>query len=231
LFVDRRGGFMVRSLPLLILAAVSMTACASKPVRTSRVLSEPGAATIPACATERPTRPDEAVEKQLYGSVLVGYVIEMDGRVTDVTLEDPKASTILFGAVREWLYDCRATGRVPARRRIVELFTFSPWDTPPPNEPIVALEGETGITPPKKDERCQPDRPPPALLVRGTMTIEYEVHSNGQVGEVSLEKSEVPPALIRTVRSWLRSCPFEPAKRAGKPLAVKLRQTVAFDVN
>lgn len=215
---------------LVIGTAVAACSSAPKPLQV-RVLAEPGRVVLPACRTSRPERPTDKSGERLYGAVLVGYTIQTDGRVTQASLEDAKASPVLFEAVKEWLDDCLVSGGVTKPKQIVELFTFPPWDNPPPVEPVLDAEGLSDVTRPVKHSGCSPDRPPPALRVRGTMIVRFKVHSNGQVGDVSLEHADVPAGLLPIVRSWLQSCPYDPARRDGKPVAVHLRETITFEVN
>jgi hypothetical protein len=176
---------------------------------------------LPACRTPVPLLPDEAAQQGVYGVVLAAYSVEANGRVADIELEDPRASPLLYEAVKSWLQRCRASE--PAMpRRIVELFSF-----PPPasaaasDEPVVALEDSSArVSRPARSSKCTPDRPPPLLPAAGKMTVEYVVHSNGRVGDVLRRGGDAPPALLRGIRIWLQSCEYSPAMRDGKPVAV-----------
>jgi Gram-negative bacterial TonB protein C-terminal len=80
---------------------------------------------VASCAADHPPIPQAAFG----GTVLVQYVVEPDGRATDIELKAP-GPVVYFRAVREWLSECRfdpATeeGRAVAVR-IVQPFVFQP---------------------------------------------------------------------------------------------------------
>jgi hypothetical protein len=80
---------------------------------------------VASCAADHPPIPQAAFG----GTVLVQYVVEPDGRATDIELKAP-GPVVYFRAVREWLSECRfdpATeqGRAVAVR-IVQPFVFEP---------------------------------------------------------------------------------------------------------
>src|SRR5207253_6707073 len=75
---------------------------------------------VRACDRPRPQMPQEARENLFGGIVLVQYVIETDGSITDIELKAP-GPVVFFRAVREWLAGCQfepatAAGRAVAVR-------------------------------------------------------------------------------------------------------------------
>ena len=82
---------------------------------------------VTACAGPRPMMPQEARERAFGGTVIVQYVVETDGRVSDIELKAP-GPVVFFRAVREWLSGCRFEPATDAGRavavRIVQPFIF-----------------------------------------------------------------------------------------------------------
>jgi hypothetical protein len=58
--------------------------------------------------------------------------------------------------------------------------------------------------------------------------VEYVVHSNGRVGDVTLKGGDAPRALFKTIKVWLQSCPYTPAMREGRPVAVSMVESFSF---
>lgn len=214
------------SAPIAFSLLLILAACAA-PVRQRRAVESVASIDLPACPSPVPPVPEEVANEGRYGVVLVGYTIETDGRVDEIELDDPNASPLLFDAARRWLEQCRATNQGRTRpMRMSELLSFPPSGVAPPDEVPLALT--EGIPRPQRGPNCTPDRPPAAVTGGGTMTVEYVVHGNGRVGEVALKSSDAPRALFKTVRVWLQSCPYAPAMRDGRPVAVTLSETFTF---
>ncbi len=214
------------SAPIALSLVLILAACAS-PVRQRRAVESVASIDLPACPSPVPPVPEEVANEGRHGVVLVGYTIETDGRVDEIELDDPNASPLLFDAARRWLEQCRATNQRRTRpMRMSELLSFPPSGVAPPDEVPLALT--EGIPRPQRGPNCTPDRPPAAVTGGGTMTVEYVVHGNGRVGEVALKSSDAPRALFKTVRVWLQSCPYAPAMRDGRPVAVTLSETFTF---
>jgi len=160
--------------------------------------------------------------------VLVGYTVEVDGRVDEIEQDDPRASSLLFSAAKDWLEQCRSPQQRVRPIRISELLSFPPPDVPPVSETPVLLDERSGMSRPQRGPHCTPDKPPAAVPGTGTLSVEYVVQSNGRVGETVLKGGEAPKALFKTVRVWLKSCPYTPAMRDGKPVAVSLTESFTF---
>ena len=82
---------------------------------------------VTACAGPHPRMPQEAREKALGGTVVVQYVVETDGSISDIELKAP-GPVVFYRAVREWLSGCRFEPATDAGRivavRIVQPFIF-----------------------------------------------------------------------------------------------------------
>jgi len=204
-----------------------LAACAHE--RPPRRIVESHQVPLPACPSALPPLPEQAAREGLYGVVLASYSIAPDGRVEDIELEDPRASPVLFEAVRSWLQRCRAPEPATSRR-IVELFSFPPPQvTASTDEAPVPLEDSSArATRPVRSDKCSPDRPPPLIPTKGKMKVEYVVHSNGRVGDVLRRGGDAPAALLRGIRIWLQSCDYAPGMRDGKPVAMSVVEEFAF---
>ncbi|MFL5290276.1 MAG: energy transducer TonB [Myxococcales bacterium] len=82
---------------------------------------------VSSCATGHPVMPQEAREALEGGVVLVQYVVEADGRASDIELKAP-GPVHFYRAVRNWLAGCRFEPATDAGRavavRIVQPFVF-----------------------------------------------------------------------------------------------------------
>jgi outer membrane biosynthesis protein TonB len=222
---DSENSGLISAIGLLLLALLA--GCA-KSTHVRHATEARGAVALPACPTAVPPVPDEATRDGRYGVVLVGYTIETDGRVDDIELEDPRASPLLFSAAQRWLEQCRAGASRARPERISELLSFPPPEAPPVQETPIKLEEGLGISRPQRGPNCSPDSPPAAVSGRGTLAVEYVVHTNGRVGEVSLKGGDAPRALFKTVTAWLHSCPYTPATRDGGPVPVTVVESFSF---
>ncbi len=230
--LQRRVVGQARYCSLIALASIYLAAvasCAHRPPRVRRAAEDSESVELPACPTPVPPVPEEVSNDGRYGVVLVGYTIEPDGRVDEIELDDPRASPLLFAAAKDWLEQCRSSrqGRVRPTR-ISELLSFPPPDVSAVGETPVPLDVGSGMSLPQRGPNCTPDRPPAAVPGKGTLTVEYVVQSNGRVGETLLKGGNAPKALFKTVRAWLQSCPYAPAMRDGKPVAVSLSESFTF---
>ncbi len=121
----------------------------------------------------------------------------------------------LDGVVRAGRFDIRlAHVYGPERKAAPEvLFDMSDLDRPP--QPLV---------------RLLPPYPPRAQFQRleGTVTVEFVVTAEGTTRDGVVIDAEprgiFEKAVLRAVRNWR----FAPGWRAGKPVAVRVRQTVRF---
>jgi TonB family protein len=81
---------------------------------------------------------------------------------------------------------------------------------------------------------CRPSKPimpeqARLLDITGTVLVEYTVHADGHVGEISLAKSTAHPVLAEAVRNWLDGCSFTPPSKAdGQRMTLRLAQPYIF---
>jgi hypothetical protein len=223
----QRGGISLRPSAAVFLACILLASCGQH-TRVRRVAEAGETVALPACPSPVPPLPDQAASEGRYGVVLVGYTVETDGRVDEIELEDPHASPMLFAAVQRWLEECRANQSTTRPKRMSELFSFPPPDGAPPQETPMALADQAGITRPQRGQNCTPEKPPAVVNGGGTMTVEYVVHSNGRVGDVTFKGGDAPRALFTTIKVWLQSCPYTPATREGRPVAVSMVESFSF---
>jgi len=58
--------------------------------------------------------------------------------------------------------------------------------------------------------------------------VEYQVNEDGTVSDVFLRNADAPPALFELVRDWLLACRFDPARKSGEPVPVRIIQPFIF---
>lgn len=84
-----------------------------------------------------------------------------------------------------------------------------------------------GITPPKVLHQVSPEHPSEGFRIAGTVLIGLVVSSRGEPKNVHVIKSldkGVDQNAVEAVRQWR----FEPAKKAGEPVAVRLSIEIRF---
>jgi periplasmic protein TonB len=92
-------------------------------------------------------------------------------------------------------------------------------------EPVYELD--PGITPPKVVHQVSPEHPAEGFRIAGTVLIGLVVGSGGEPRDVHVLKSldkGVDANAVDAVKQWR----FEPAKKAGEPVAVRLSIEIRF---
>lgn len=140
----------------------------------------------------------------LAGSGRCGEAVLVEQRAIDVLPDTapPLASAELRARLTQIEQKC---GRVPSR---VELTDETPVDSQP-------VRKSCGV--------------PPSLpeLPHGPLTAEYTVREDGSVTDVTMS-GKASAATLRAFRDFVRSCSYQPALRAGKPVAARLHQDLSF---
>ncbi|TMB31383.1 MAG: energy transducer TonB [Deltaproteobacteria bacterium] len=72
----------------------------------------------PLCDPPAPTMPEQARIMGITGAVVMHYVVERDGSVSQVQLRNSDAPPVLVEAVRDWLAHCRFTPAVANGRQV-----------------------------------------------------------------------------------------------------------------
>ena len=95
----------------------------------------------------------------------------------------------------------------------------------------------SGMTRPQPGGECAPGgtRPRPqmpeqarAMGIAGTVLVEYVVHADGSVGNVTLRNEGAPRLLFEATRKWLLTCTFTPSVSGGKQMPVRMIQPFIF---
>lgn len=84
-----------------------------------------------------------------------------------------------------------------------------------------------GVTPPRVTHQVQPDHPSRGFRITGTVLIGLVVGSSGEPREIKVLQSldkDVDQAAARAVSQWR----FDPAKKDGKPVAVRISVEIRF---
>ncbi len=102
---------------------------------------------------------------------------------------------------------------------------FSGEDEDPP-EKVYDLDG--GMTPPKVIKQVAPRKSTAhGVRIVGTVTVVLVVSSKGIPKDVHVSKGldkELDQSTVEAVEQWL----FDPAKKDGKPVAVRVSLDIAF---
>jgi protein TonB len=97
---------------------------------------------------------------------------------------------------------------------------------PAPAEEEVYQVG-AGVSQPRVIQQVQPEHPAKGFRISGTVLIGLVVGSNGAPRDVHVVKSlekEIDQSAVDAVQKWR----FEPAKKDGKPVAVKVSVEIRF---
>jgi protein TonB len=84
-----------------------------------------------------------------------------------------------------------------------------------------------GVTQPRVLQQVQPEHPARGFRISGTVLIGLVVGSNGEPRDVHVVKSlekDIDESAVNAVRKWR----FEPAKKEGKPVAVRVTVEIRF---
>lgn len=84
-----------------------------------------------------------------------------------------------------------------------------------------------GITQPKVVQQVQPEHPTKGFRISGAVLIGLVVGSNGEPRDVHVVKSlekEIDESAVAAVRKWR----FEPARKDGVPVAVRVSVEIRF---
>jgi TonB family protein len=96
-----------------------------------------------------------------------------------------------------------------------------------PQDPEKVYDLGPGITPPKVVRQVAPEHPSEGFRIAGSVLVGLVVGSHGDPKDVrilrSLEKS-VDQSAVEAVKQWR----FEPAKKGGDPVAVRLSIEIRF---
>jgi len=96
---------------------------------------------------------------------------------------------------------------------------------PAADEPVVPLG--PGVTPPRVVQQVQPEHPAKGFRISGTVQISVIVTSAGTPREVRVVKSlekDIDQSAVEAVQKWR----FEPARKDGQPVAVKVTVEIRF---
>ncbi len=84
-----------------------------------------------------------------------------------------------------------------------------------------------GVTPPRVVRQVQPEHPTKGFRISGTVGIGLIVSSAGEPKDVHVVKSlekDVDQSAVDAVQKWR----FEPARKDGQPVAVKVSVEIRF---
>jgi TonB family protein len=95
----------------------------------------------------------------------------------------------------------------------------------------------SGMSRPQPEGECAPGgmRPRPqmpeqarAMGIAGTVLVEYVVHADGSVSNVTLRNEGAPRQLFEATSKWLLTCTFTPSVSGGRQMPVRMIQPFTF---
>lgn len=192
-----------------------------------------------------PKYPKDARKSDVQGDVVLVLTVDTEGNVTNasVVTGDPKLSQAATGAARKWKYvPYDVNGRpVVVRTKVVVRFSSSPTKS---NNVSVAFEMPTvspigpvfsagkGIMPPKVVSSPSPTYSKEALdhKYQGHCDLALVVGADGKPYDIEIVRplgEGLDQKAIEAVRNWR----FEPGRKDGTPVAVRIRVEVAFHLD
>ena len=214
----------------------------SKPSPGTGIIELPaGFDATPPQATWRPDPPypDEAVRHHADGIVVVSFLINAAGDVTDVELKSPPLGYGLdesvLGTVRTWKFRPAMRDGKPVPVRVGFKMTFRYFDRrdAPPGD-LITLEDRPAVlkavTPAKPIFTPDPEYTDQARRARleGSVTVEVNIDKRGRVKSAIAMAPALGMGLDKQAVKAARKWKFEPATLDGKPVAVVGKIQVTF---
>ena len=177
----------------------------------------------------------------LRGDVLVGFVVDREGRVTNayvIRSLNPAFDESALKAVRQWKFEPGRIGGAPVNTHMQLSIAFRLDDTPEGGDPVLSIErrAKQSNLPPELRYDIAPKprgtvRPvyPYALLrdgVKGKAKVWFLIGETGRIisaGVTTATRPEFGAAAIAMIEQW----EFEPALKDGRPT----RSLFAYEQN
>lgn len=182
-----------------------------------------------------------------HGWAIVGFTVELDGRVSSATAvrsSNPEFGRAAVEGVRKWQFEPAARdGRKPALRLEVPIM-FSAYASDSDKNGASRMFGRTTTTTPKLRADMRPIYPTSMRMagVEGTVTVGFVVKKDGSVVEAKVTKVTVEPALkgdrlreaqlefgaaaLSAVTQWR----FYPGLNYGEPVDTQMQVPVVFNL-
>ncbi len=186
-----------------------------------------------------PAYTDEAIRHHVDGIVVVSFLINAEGDVTDVELKSPPLGYGLdegvLGTVRTWKFRPAMRNGRPVPVRVGFKMTFRYFDrrSAPPGD-LIPLEGRLavmkGVTPAKPIFTPDPEYTDKARRagLEGTVTVEVNIDKKGRVTGAIAMGRELGMGLDKQAVKAARKWKFAPATLDGKPVATVGQIQVKF---
>lgn len=187
---------------------------------------------------EQPTYPEVAREAGIEGRVVLSLVVDEEGRVIDaevIVAQPPDVfEEAALEAVKQWRYEPAHQKGEPVKVRVGQSIEFSlPEEEETPaeeegspihmeyDEPPVLLHMEA----PKYPEAAREEG------VEGKVVFSIVIDEEGKVVEAEVVTSEPEGIFEETAREALMKWRYEPATVEGRPVKVRVGQTVEFTLS
>ncbi|HET7840120.1 MAG TPA: TonB family protein [Terriglobia bacterium] len=186
-----------------------------------------------------PSYTEEAIRHHVDGIVVVSFLINAEGDVTDVELKSPPLGYGLdesvLGTVRTWKFRpaMRDGKPVPVRVGFKMIFRYFDRRNAPPGD-LITLEDRPavmkGVTPAKPVFTPDPEYTDKARRagLEGTVNVEVNIDKKGRVTGAIAMGPELGMGLDKQAVKAARKWKFEPATLDGKPVAVVGKVQVKF---
>jgi len=247
----------MRALPLIALVCclVAGPVVASARQAQENTIYKPGnGVTAPVVIKEaKPQYTADALHAGVQGTVSLECVVLPDGTVGEVRVTkalDPGLDQEAIKAARQWTFKPGLKDGKPVPVRVSIELTFSLRDKrakPPVSFGSTALSGAdggvykpgaapiykpgNGVTAPIVVKEAKPHYTADAMRakIQGTVKLECVVEADGRVGDVEVTMSldpELDQEAVKTVRQWQ----FEPGKKGGQPVRVRVSLEMTFSL-
>ena len=216
-----------------------------QPIETEELVYELKSVTKPPKPVKQgaPWYPSDLRKKGIQGTVILGFIVNKEGRVANIKVlssDHELFAEPAVDAVKYWRFEpaemngkpvaCRVRIPIPFKIRNSKILEDTNNGQPIESEESV-YELNSVTKPPKPVKQSAPKYPQDLRKkgIQGTVTLRFIVSKDGKVVNVTVLSSDhelfEEPA-VDAVKKWR----FEPAEKNGKPVACRVRIPIPFKI-
>jgi TonB family protein len=175
-----------------------------------------------------PIYPPEAKAKRIKGTVVVEFVVDKEGNVTNASMVSgpPPLRDTVLAAIKEWKYKPATLEGKPIEQKVQVRFDFENKSTRPPDSQKAPSDN---YQPPKLMHSTDPIYPPEvkARRMSGTVVLEVLVDKEGNVANAKLIMG--PPIVRDATEAAIKEWKYRPATLQGKPVEETIQVRCEMD--